>query len=191
MSRVISRLAAVALLLAAVGGVLFGAVLPAAARLQALSDEAATLTLQLSRFQAALAGRAVGPAQVLDVAVIEAESEALAAARLQAALSAIFQRSGAEALSTRIEETSPLDVLVKIPVTVELTADMAGLQRLLYEVETEQPYLFVERLSVRRQRAALSSDEAARVTVRLRVYGLAQLGPSERTARAETASSGR
>ncbi|MCG8441996.1 MAG: type II secretion system protein GspM [Caulobacterales bacterium] len=172
MSPLFSRLSAVSLAAATAALLVFGAVAPLAGHITDRRAEIADLRSQLARFEAAIqGGLSAERVTIVDAALLTGDSEGLAAAGLQALLNDLIAEAGAEMRSIRIEDGEPLDDAVMIPVSAELTADLAGVHRLLHGVESGSPYLFVDRLNARRTRGG---DAGEPISVRLRVYGLAQ-----------------
>ncbi|MGF1502346.1 MAG: type II secretion system protein GspM [Paracoccaceae bacterium] len=174
MTPLLSRLAALGLLLAGVALVTFAA-LPVWDAATARREEIADLRAQLARFRDEIrtASRAPG-IDVADAALFEAGSEAVAAARLRDILDAAARAAGARLETFQIEDSVPLEAtgLVAIPVTLALETDMENLVAFLHRIETGTPYLFVERLDLRRLRRSDDPRVPTAVGLRLRVQGL-------------------
>lgn len=93
---------------------------------------------------------------------LKGPSDALAAAELQDHARAVIEGAGGSLRSTQILPVSAADA--KVPVRratlrIQLEIDIKGLQKLLYQLETGQPYLFVDQLTVRQQRIRRRSNE--------------------------------
>jgi general secretion pathway protein M len=180
-----SRLLAVALLLVAVLALVQLLVLPvlAAYRETAASIEQSQTLLQ--RYRALAAQRpqleeelaAQQKAEVASVAYLEGTSEALAAAALQDQVRAIITRAGGDLRSTQIlpvEPAGPESSVRRASLRLQLAVDVDGLQQLLYELETSEPYLFVEDLNIRERslrRLRDEDDQAPVLDVSLEVSG--------------------
>ena len=178
MSPIISRAAALALALGFPALLLFGAVLPLQERLETLDEEMVGLEEQITRFQDQLT-RAEPQTQIeiLDNALLDGASEASAAAQLQDLADRAVSAAGSEVESIRVEQTRPFQDgtdAVEVPITVELTADMPALQRLLHHVESSTPYLFVDRLAARALRRASDPEAAVEVSLSLQISGVYQ-----------------
>lgn len=114
--------------------------------------------------------------QVLTPYLIDAANSALAAANVQQRLQALASAHGGRVLSTRVMRGSADGPFERVAVNARLQLSLEGLQAMLYELESGEPYLFVEDLSVmgrpvRRGRQAAAGDTGPLET-RLTVYGL-------------------
>lgn len=114
--------------------------------------------------------------QVLTPYLIKAANSALAAADVQQRLQALASAHGGRVLSTRAMRGSADGPFERVAVNARLQLSLEGLQAMLYELESGEPYLFVEDLSVmgrpvRRGRQAGAAD-AGPLETRLTVYGL-------------------
>jgi general secretion pathway protein M len=101
-------------------------------------------------------------AEIANVAYLQGESDALASAALQDQVRAIITRAGGELRSTQIlpvEPAGPETSVRRASLRLQLAVDVEGLQQLLYELETSEPYLFVEDLNIREQRLRRLRDE--------------------------------
>ena len=100
----------------------------------------------------------------------------IAAAALEQRIKEAVEKSGGELASSQVEPNNPdaKDGFVKLTANVEI--DQAGLQTLLYEIESETPYLFVDKLSVQSPED-FGEPETGRFRVTLAVLG--QWRPSE------------
>ncbi|MEL6476088.1 MAG: type II secretion system protein GspM [Pseudomonadota bacterium] len=179
MSPLLSRLAAITLALAFAGLLIFGVALPLSAHFAARQAEIAALDRQIALFRAELANAAPETRlEVADPALIPEATEAMAGANLQDRMGTAIRAAGGELISIRTRDTEPFDRGLKVPVSAQLTIDMAGMQRLLHALETETPYLFVSRLDARqsaRERRRTGEAEATRtVTLDLSVFGVVE-----------------
>lgn len=178
MSPLVSRAAALALALGLPALLLFGAVLPLQERLQTLDEEIVGLEEQIARFQEQLTRTEPRTEiEILDTALLAGASEASAAAQLQDLADRAISAAGGEVESIRVEQTRPFQDgtgTVQVPITVELTADMPALQRLLHRVESGTPYLFVDRLAARALRRGSDSEAAVEVSLSLQISGVYQ-----------------
>ncbi len=172
MSPALSRLAALGLLLGLLAALGFGAVGPVLGTLGGLDARIAEQKAQLARFRDRLAqGRVRARIAVADRALLAAESPALAAAELRDILDRAVAAAGAELRSVTVEPSRPLAPgAAWVPLTVRLVSDMAGLETLLYRLETGEPYLVVEALDLRRARRGTGPDALA---IRLEIAGIA------------------
>jgi general secretion pathway protein M len=109
---------------------------------------------------------------------LEAVDDALAAAELQDRVKGVVEQAGGtlqSAQSLRVEAVEAVAGVRRAGLKVRFAADIESLANILYELETGQPYLFVEALSIReprRQRRRRDEPEQApELDVVLDLYG--------------------
>ena len=109
---------------------------------------------------------------------LEAVDDALAAAELQDRAKIVIEGGGGalrSAQSLRVEAIEASAAVRRAWLQVRFTADIESLATILYELETGEPYLFVDALSIReprRQRRRRDEpDEAPQLDVVLDLYG--------------------
>lgn len=115
-------------------------------RYQALAAQRPQLEERLAARQEADAGSG---------AYLKGSSEALAAAALQEQVRTIISAAGGELRSTQILPVQPFGPegsIRRASLRLQLAVDIEGLQQLLYELETVEPYLFVDDLNIRERR---------------------------------------
>ena len=125
-------------------------------RYEALAEQRSLLADHLAKQQkraGSTAGYLTGP------------SDALAAAQLQDRVKSVVEAAGGELRSTQILPATALEgdlgfrratLRVRFIVTIE------GLETTLYELETGQPYLIIDDVTVRQERVRRRRDEAER-----------------------------
>ncbi|MEL6208804.1 MAG: type II secretion system protein GspM [Pseudomonadota bacterium] len=175
MSPVVSRLAALSLTVFFVVGLVLGVILPLKRYATELSQEISDLEAQYARFATHLATlEPAAPVVVGEIAVFEAESEAVGAALMQERLAAIIQESDGDLRRMRADGAGRAEVsengLVRLPVSVEAETSVAGLKDILYSIEVSRPYLTIARLEVRRAGQATERSEQM-IFVRLEIVG--------------------
>lgn len=150
-SKRVSRLAALGLLVAAVAALVFGVALPIAQafqdRAQALEDE----RRQLREYRAfaeqdsAVAGLEERHRAELEIGeFLPGETELDRRSNMQAALSALAEETGVRITSARQlpdQERGPFKL---VGMGLNLTTDIESVHHLLYAIETSKPYLFIE-----------------------------------------------
>ena len=155
LSRLMRRLAAIGLLLAAVGVVAALLVLPLASHFGELRADIARQRDLLARFEAFaankgaaedLAGRSQAAMQ--SGIFLAGETDALRTANLQALITDIAVKHGARLSSARALPAQERDGLRFIGVQAELDADMPRLQAIMLAFEAQRPYLFIQSLQV-------------------------------------------
>ncbi len=139
-----------------------------AARLPALREEAAVL-----RDQAVLAPF-----------LLDADNDALAAAEVQQRLKDLAQANGGRVLSTRVLSGDTSGPFKEVTINARLQIPLEGLQVLLHELETTQPYLFFEEISImnRPRRRGRRVVDDTNLETRLTLFGLRR-NPVEEPAR--------
>lgn len=181
----LSRLLAVTLLLVALVVGWQGLVLPVVAAYRTTSDSIAQARVLLGRYEA-LAGQHPRLAQALEARRVESEAseaylaganDALASAALQEQVRAIITSAGGELRSTQILPVQVADEALQIrraDLRLQLAVDIEGLEAILYQLETAEPFLFIEEITIREQRSRRRRDEpedAPTFDVALQVYG--------------------
>ena len=134
-------------------------------------------TLSAQRVQLSARLQAVRDALTNKVAYLREPSDTLAGAELQNQVRSIVEDAGGELRSSQIlpvtsndAKISPRQVALKIKVLVE----MERLQDLLYELETAQPWMFVQEITILRKDSQNSGDAKTNpmLEVTLELYGL-------------------
>jgi general secretion pathway protein M len=98
---------------------------------------------------------------------LEAVDDALAAAELQDRVKGVVESGGGALRSAQSLEVEPVEAVAGVRragLKVRFTADIESLATILYDLETGEPYLFVEALSIReprRQRRRRDEPEQA------------------------------
>jgi len=110
----------------------------------------------------------------LDRYVLAQESEPLAAAALQDRLKSVVTGSGGRLTSTQVLPAVAAQGFERIIVNVRMAVSMDALQRVLYELENDLPYLLVDDIIILSRRAAKQRQTGQRVDsldVRFNLYG--------------------
>jgi len=97
-------------------------------------------------------------------AFVGGETEGLASASLQERLDRSVRQAGGSVRSVRSLSPEREDGMVRLRLQVQVNADVHALKRLLYELETSRPLLFVESLEVRAQLSRSEDRESLVVT---------------------------
>jgi general secretion pathway protein M len=176
----IRRLAAVALLVLALGLLALVTVIPLAAHVASLRDQIETERTALGRFtqvasredEAADHDRA-GRASLSSGAYLKGESEALIAAGLQSVLAEIGAANRVRFTSTRALATREQGEAQFIGVRVQFNAQIEQLRALLHRIETNRPFLFIEGLQVQpiSPYSQRDPEQAGVLDVRMDVFG--------------------
>jgi general secretion pathway protein M len=103
--------------------------------------------------------------------LLAGSNPALAAAGLQRRLQEIAGKSDIRIVSVRVQPPVPDGPLERISVQARLSADTAGLRDILYELEANRPYVFVDDLTITaRPRRRNVSDDV--LDIRISLSGL-------------------
>jgi general secretion pathway protein M len=105
-------------------------------------------------------------------------TDALAAAAMQDHARTIIDAADGELRSTQILPAKPADETLGIQragLRLQFTTAIDGLQRILYDLETAEPYLFVDEIAIREQRTRRrrrdEPETAPTLDVTLQLYG--------------------
>jgi general secretion pathway protein M len=111
--------------------------------------------------------------------LLTGSNPALAAAGLQRRLQEIAAKHGVRVVSVRAQPPVPDGPLQRISVQARLSGDTAGLRDILYELEANRPYVFVDDLTItaRPRRRKVSSDV---LELRITLSGLRAPDAAER-----------
>jgi hypothetical protein len=155
MSRLLSRLAALGLLLAVIGATGLLLVVPLVDYFNSLRTEIATQRETLGRFEAFAANKdsAQALAERSEAAMrsgifLTGETDALRTANLQTLVTEVAQNQGVRLSSTRALPIQEANGLRFIGVQAEFDADLRQLQAMILAVEARRPYLFIQSLQV-------------------------------------------
>jgi general secretion pathway protein M len=144
-------------------------------RYEALAEQRPLLADHLAK-QQKRAGSAAG--------YLTGPSDALAAAQLQDRVKSVVESAGGELRSTQILPATPLEddlgfrratLRVRFVVTIE------GLETTLYELETGQPYLIIDDVTVRQERVRRRRNEPEQepvLDVSLELFGYLREQPA-------------
>ena len=174
-------------LLIAVALAVYGLVVePVAITFVAHRDSIADSKQLLARYRALDASRADLAADIAEMKqrssregdYFEAATESLAGAEIQALLGTLFQRHGATQRSVQTLPSKTTGGFVRVNVRTQFTTERDGLHRLLHEIETRTPLMFVKNVDIRRKqnrrrrrnRDDDASQEAGTLDVRLNLY---------------------
>jgi general secretion pathway protein M len=122
-------------------------------RYEALAQQRSLLTDRLAEQQeraASAAGYLQGP------------SDALAAAQLQDRVKSVVEGAGGELRSTQILPAEQLDADLgfrRTTVRIHFVGTIEGLEETLFELETGQPYLIIDEVTVRQERVRRRRSE--------------------------------
>ena len=195
LSPLISRLAAVALLVALVAVGWLVAVEPVVAGLRDTRAQIEQARDLLERYEAINAGRAGLEAELTrwreevlpESGLFPAEDPAVAAAELQSSVSGILKRNQGDLLSIQILRGQAEGSLQTVPVRVQFSAELEAVMDILYDLESARPYLFIDNLQVRtgrvQRRLRVARNQAAQpvaeqLFVVCDVYGYVRGGSS-------------
>ncbi len=157
---------------------------PLWARYQTLAPRIAEQQAQVQRYQR-LAARAPQLKARLDMLrndprfttyLVSGASGALAAASLQQRLQELAQAQRGNVLSTRVGKPEADGDFELVTLNARLQIDLPGLQALLFNLETQPPYLLVRNLHVYRQLGRRNTAASDQLDVQLDIDGLRLAG---------------
>ena len=160
-SSLTNRLLAVGLLAATVAIIYLLVVAPVMAKFAGYRDSIEQSRDLYAKYQGISAGGDELEAQLEEIkrrdaaagGYVMGASETLAAAELQNHIKAVFNRNGATLKSLQILPTEEEEEgFLRIIVRAQLTAAATGLQQVIFALEADKPYLFIENVDIRKQR---------------------------------------
>ena len=188
LSPAASRIVALALLAAAVALPFRLIVAPLQERYQELSDEAASRQGMLSRYQRLADSRedlrqrlqTLRDNPAAQAGFLTGDSETLVAAELQNLVRSIVERSGGRLESTQILPATGEGVFRRVTLRVRMSADIDGVFRVFYDLESMLPYLFIDSVDIvsRERRGGRQSPQpgASTLSVSYDIFGYMRTG---------------
>jgi len=179
----VSRFVAVALLLAVLVAATVLVAMPLAQRWAELEERRAQAVDLAERFRAIAATREARAAELAAARraisaaglYLEAESRALAGARMSEMLRELAERYGAEVRSVRVIEGGEDDREAgRVALNVAMRGAWAQLFPVLHAVETGDPYFFVQSFTISargRRRARGAEEESPTLELQIELYG--------------------
>ncbi len=192
LSPVISRMLALAILVALIWGANALAVQPLLATYRANEDSIARSQELVQRYRRIGGRRSALEAQIAQVRerlspaglYLEAASDALVAAELQNRVKGVVEAASGRLKSTQILPAVDESNFRRVGIRVQMSATVEPLQRVFFELEAAMPYLFIENVDVRRRvtkrrkrKGSERSPETESVlTVRFDLFGYTRAG---------------
>ncbi len=189
MSRIMSRFLALAILAAIVALLWLFVVLPVTAKFDTYDESMAQSEELLARYL-----RMSGARADLEAALEETRRDQASvsgfltgasiqwvAADLQNKLKRLINANGGELNSIQMLPQEAENGFHKVAMRVVMTGDTETLRRVIYTIETANPYLFLDNLDIRAQRKRTQKNEnraAEKLQVRYDVYGYMPAGAS-------------
>jgi general secretion pathway protein M len=180
--RALSRIAALAILAALLALPLHFGLLPLMQSYRDLSQDLNQKRVLLSRFNTELAGRGLleqeleeaQESQVIDTIYLRGASEAAAAADLQERLGALAEANRAELRSVQALPAVEQAGLQRLTLRIVMSATTAELFQVLYTLEAEKPYVFIENIMLKVHSREVS-EESGDLLVRFDLHGYLNL----------------
>jgi general secretion pathway protein M len=157
-SPIVKRALAVAILGGVLCTILFGVIVPFVTAYTDASSSALKLQSALSLIKASESelpklreeDARLRNAKVQTIGLLESGNESLAAAELQNRVKSLVETIHGELQSTQVLAPRDEENLRRISVHCQIiTADVAGLQQVLYRLESSSPLLFLENVDIR------------------------------------------
>lgn len=111
-----------------------------------------------------------------NAAYLDGPTGALAAAGLQDHVGSVIAQAGGELRSTQVlpsERVGTVAAVRRSRLRLDLSIDIKDLERLLYDLESSSPYLFIEQITIQ-TKTRHDDHEQQRLAVNLEVYGHAR-----------------
>jgi general secretion pathway protein M len=147
------------------------------------SDAAQAETQRLARYEAEIAARPQLEKELLALraqeaavpSVLKGENAAVAGARLQSQLRTLVSESGGAVRSTQDMPPRKRGGLEQINVVCEFTLPMSRLKDVLHRLDTAEPYLFVDAVTIDAREQA-GDDFDVELSIRLTVHAFRVMG---------------
>lgn len=157
----VSRVAALSLVVAAVLAVYILAVEPLVSAYQETDDAIRQTNENLLRYEQISRSFPVLKEQLEELAqrqgrsgvYLSGDTDALAAAQLQADVSSTIQKHDGQLRSVQILPVASDGDFKRVSVRVQLTATLSALTRILYSLEGRRPFVFIDNLDIKNRRA--------------------------------------
>jgi general secretion pathway protein M len=133
-------------------------------------NERADVLARLQERTRALANSADAQAWPPGSPFLEGQTETMASAALVQRISSAISEAGGSILSSEVDRSGARDKEGYQRVTATCDIDEVGLQRLLYDLEANMPFLVIESLMVQ-TRASQSGSQRGRLQAQVRVAG--------------------
>ncbi len=101
-----------------------------------------------------------GPAAAPRAAFLDAQTVGLASAQLESYISQLSAAHGASLVSSGVLSNDRADMTQEIRVQATLDIAYDDLQRLLFQIETGTPYVFIDAMTLQTTGAALSANDS-------------------------------
>jgi hypothetical protein len=130
--------------------------------------------LNASRAQINTRLKRLRTAQENEGRLLTGESAQLVGAKLQNRLKELVEANNANLGSMQLLAVRQEEGFQRVSMAVALKAPIESLQSILYEIENQSPYFFIEKLELRRDRSfaqMANSEKESELQVRLEFYG--------------------
>lgn len=142
--------------------VLIVVVAPVAVSFAEQGDEIEQSRDQLAQYRALIASRPALEARLATIGrrdasmsgLLQGDSTALAAANMQALVTALVHRHGGQVRSVQNLPAASSGGLEKIEVQYELSLPLASLKGAIYQLETGQPFLYLDEMDIHPEESA-------------------------------------
>ncbi|MEW8029256.1 MAG: type II secretion system protein GspM [Candidatus Thiodiazotropha sp.] len=87
--------------------------------------------------------------QQSDLRYLQSKTDSLANAELQRRIKQVVAAGQGEIISTQTAQISHEEMLNKVAIRVRMKSNLENLKKIMHQLETQNPYLFVENISLR------------------------------------------
>ncbi|WP_316369362.1 type II secretion system protein GspM [Candidatus Thiodiazotropha sp. CDECU1] len=152
-----SRISAIAILILLVMAVLILAIYPIWTMNTAYNAQIEDARFQILRYQRIAKQDAryqqefskLKRSQQSDLRYLQSKTDSLANAELQRRIKQVAAAGGGEIISTQTVQISQEEMLNRVAIRVRMKSTLENLTKILHQLETQKPYLFVENISLR------------------------------------------
>jgi hypothetical protein len=163
LSPAVSRIAAVAILVALIAILYLGIAKPIVDSYQSMDDDTAQLQEQLRRYQRAGSDRAQRQADLAALAqrssaadgFLQGANDTLVAAQIQNRLKALADIAHAELRSTQVLPAQDEGALRRISVRGQFATNIQGALQIFHGIEAQYPLLFIDNLDIRARQGSV------------------------------------
>jgi len=182
MSKGVKRAAALALLFLVLWLAWIAVVSPVISAYRETNERIASTSERLNRFQGISNNYPALKQQIEDLVRQTAKSgiylagntDSLAAANLQEGVSGTIERNGGTLRSVQILPVTDDGDFRKVTVRVQMTATLPAFTRILYSLEADKPFVFIDNLDIKNRRARARNqdeDQNPELVIRFDLYG--------------------
>ncbi len=113
----------------------------------------------------------VNSTETIEPPLLKGKTFGIAGANLQKIVSVIVNKNGGTVKSIQLADKKIQGNLVGVSINTKISTDINGLQKILYNIETGSPYLFIEGLIIRKINVQDNPFKKVMLDISLKVTG--------------------